>query len=640
MINVENVIKTPEQLDEPAKVEAAEREKKSTKRRLLAPLFVWGVWVAMFVAALIFVERYGSNVPSWDGWDMVPTLTGRQPVTAEWLWSQHNEHRVPLPRLILLGLHRITGINFRTPMFFNVLLTGALAGAAILVARRLRGGRVSFTDAFFPLIILNWGQAANLIWGWQIQFYASMALSVVALLLIARSGPHLRLWNAASLGVCLILLPLCGANGLILVPALALWLGYSAVVHWRAGGPHARRDSLLVLGLAMAALLLSALYLVGWERVPYFGFGFGFWSLATAAKVAAVGFGPGIAGLNVRLLPMSFWQIPIVAALCFLLCSVVVLLMALRSRPQERLRALGLFSFLVALGCLGLALGSGRHAFETRYVTIMLPTWLCVYFIWSVHAREKWSVWGRAILLGITLVTLWPNTRFGLDYGNDVSSRLGSFEREMAAGVPKHRLIFRYWHYLHPHHDILSEYMPMLREAGVGSFRLLQDPPAFREARIPLVPQSLNKVRWEDGTAYATGQWDESYMLFSLPKAEYAYGIRLKYTYRNEDNTLPFVFLFWRDEEQKRFTRERYGNYSATGDHANWVRGTWGQIGEPESTLTFWVCDMVKDIRLHPDLRPGVFKLSELVLLTPPTDQVSDAEKADRVFYRPPWVNL
>jgi hypothetical protein len=182
--------------------------------------------------------------------------------------------------------------------------------------------------------------------------------------------------------------------------------------------------------------------------------------------------------------------------------------------------------------------------------------------------------------------------------------------------------------------------MPMLREAGVGSFRLLQDPPAFREARIPLVPQSLNKVRWEDGTAYATGQWDESYMLFSLPKAEYAYGIRLKYTYRNEDNTLPFVFLFWRDEEQKRFTRERYGNYSATGDHANWVRGTWGQIGEPESTLTFWVCDMVKDIRLHPDLRPGVFKLSELVLLTPPTDQVSDAEKADRVFYRPPWVNL
>jgi hypothetical protein len=639
MINADSIIKTPEQLDKPEIVGHSERQTESFRRRLLPPLFVWGVWIAMFVAALIFVERYGRNVPSWDGWDMVPTLTGHQPVTAEWLWSQHNEHRVPLPRLILLGLHRITGINFRTPMFFNVLVMGALAAALILVARRLRGGRVSFTDAFFALLLLNWGQAANLIWGWQVQFYASMALSVVALLLIVQSRPRQRLRNAILLGVCLVLLPLCGANGLVLAPPMALWLGYSAVLPWRAGERNHRRESLLVLGLALTALLLSALYLVGWERVPYFGFGFGLWSISTAAKVAAMSFGPGVVGLDVRLHPMALWQIPILAVLCLLLCGVAVLLMAARSRPQERLRALGLFSFLAALGCLGLALGSGRNAFETRYVTLMLPTWLCVYFIWSIYARPKWNARGRAILLAVTLVTLWPNTRFGIDYGTDVGSRLGNFEKEMATGVPKHRLIFRYWHYLHPHQDILNEYMPMLRQAGVGSFRFLREPTAFRRVPIPLVPQSLNKVRWEAGTAYTTGQWDESYMLFSLPKAEYAYGIRLKYTSWNEDNTLPFVFLYWRDEGQQEFIKDRFGNYSATGDHAIWLRGTWGRIAEPESTLTFWVCGTVKEIRLHPDLKPGAFKLSELVLLTPLADRVSDAEKSDQVFHRPPWVS-
>src|SRR5215471_5218044 len=263
-------------------VKAQSRAAMSRVKVISTDAVVYGVWLAMSLVAISYVTRYGSDVPSWDDWDMVPTMTGHQPVTAEWLWSQHNEHRVPLPRLILLGLHRITGINFRTPMFFNVLITGALALAMLLVAKRLRGGRVSYTDAFFPLIFLNWGQAANLIWGWEVQFYASMAFSSIALLLTAQSGPRLRLRNAAPLGVCLILLPLCGVNGLVLAPLLALWLSYSAVVHLRTREPSARRDGLLVLGLAVSALLLSALYLVDWERVPYFGFGFGLWSIITA----------------------------------------------------------------------------------------------------------------------------------------------------------------------------------------------------------------------------------------------------------------------------------------------------------------------------------------------------------------------
>jgi hypothetical protein len=385
--------------------------------------------------------------------------------------------------------------------------------------------------------------------------------------------------------------------------------------------------------------VLSALYLVGWERVPYFGFGFGLWSISTAAKVVAMGFGPGLVGLDVRLWPTTLWQIPCLVVLCFLLGNVAVLLRVVWGRPQERQRALGLLSVLTAMGCLALALGLGRNGFETRYVTLLFPTWCCVYFVWSIYARPMLNASARMLLLALTLVTLWPNTRFGVDYGTDVRFHLASFEREMIAGLPSYRLVFRYWQYLHPHQDILNEYMPMLRRAGVGSFRYLQENPAFREVSVPLVPRSLNQVRWNSGTAYTTGHWDESYMLFSLPKAEYAYGIRLRYTYRNEDDTLPFVFLYWRDDGDTEFVKDRYGNYSATGDHANWVRGTWGQTKAPESTLTFWVFDTVRDIRIHPDLRPGVFRLSELVLLAPPADRISETERADNLSYRPPWVS-
>src|SRR4051794_23385015 len=134
----------------------------------------WGAWAAMLAAALLFVGRYASNVPSWDDWDMIPTLTRNQPVTWEWLWSQHNEHRVPLPRLIFLGLDRLTLTDMRVTMYFDVLLMAALAAAMIVVATRLRG-RSSAVDAFFPLALLNCGQAANLLWGWQLQFFASVA---------------------------------------------------------------------------------------------------------------------------------------------------------------------------------------------------------------------------------------------------------------------------------------------------------------------------------------------------------------------------------------------------------------------------------------------------------------------------------
>ena len=117
---------------------------------------------------------------------------------------------------------------------------------------------------------------------------------------------------------------------------------------------------------------------------------------------------------------------------------------------------------------------------------------------------------------------------------------------------------------------------------------LLQENPAFRKVSIPLVPQSLRDVRWDGGTAYSTGRGDASYVVFSLPIVEYAYGIRLRYSYWNEDLAPPVLSLYWRGDGHEEFTADRSGHYSATGDRANWERGTWGRSKDPESTLTIW----------------------------------------------------
>lgn len=99
------------------------------------------------LAAPVFVAPYSGNVPFWDDWTMVPVMTGNRRITAAWLWELHNEHRIPLPKLLLLGPYKLSGNDFPSAMSFDVPALGMLASAPIPTARRLRG-RVSWSAPF------------------------------------------------------------------------------------------------------------------------------------------------------------------------------------------------------------------------------------------------------------------------------------------------------------------------------------------------------------------------------------------------------------------------------------------------------------------------------------------------------------
>jgi hypothetical protein len=575
-----------------------------------ATLLVWGVWLVMLVAALAFVSRYGSNVPSWDDWDMVPTMTGEQPVTAEWLWSQHNEHRVPLPRLVMLAVVRLVGVDFRALMVVNVVLIGAVAAGMIAVTRRLRG-RTMPTDIFFPLALLHWGQAANLLWGWQLQFFASVALACVALLAIAQTGAELlprTTW--VVVGLCLLLLPLCGANGLVMVPTLAAWLAYSAwrVAHQR--GPDTRTQVLLPAGLAVAALLLGGLYLVGWQSVPWHPKSEGaLQTLKTAGKVVTIGLGPAT---------RDAWPTSGAAALLLFAMTSLLLASTWLRELSERARSAGLLLFLGAMASVALAIGMGREGFETRYVTLSVPAWCCSYLAWSIYDRPVVGRAARTLLALAASVALWPNLRFGVSYGEDIRGQLGAFERDMAAGVPKHELVRRYAENLHPHHDIPTEYLPMLRRARVGEYARLVDAPTFREVPVPLEPVRLHQVEWRVPRARVTGQgpWID----FELPAEVHVAGIRLRYRSLDEGEDLPYVGIAWTRGRLAEWpkppgTASHFRKYSPTGDRANWERGSWTYIRDPATTVTVWVSDTVGQIRITPNLRPGLVEIADLTLL-------------------------
>ena len=349
----------------------------------------------MLAAALWLVTGCGSNVPSWDDWDMVPFLTGHQPITIKWLWSQHNEHRVLLPRLLCLGLMRLVTIDFRVGMYANVLGTGVLALALIFSARRLRG-RSSFLDAFFPMLLLNWGQAANMLWCWQLQFYASMLLvgTILALISCALTPP--KLLPSAAVGTCVLLLPLCGANGVGLVPALALWLGYVGVLHWRVGTHRGYRNAIILSAFALLAVFLVGLYFLDYHKVPYhpstYKPGLVFRS---AVQFITMGFGPGVVGLGFDpRLPMPFWKIVCAAIALLFAVSGWRLVRTWRTQPSERARAAGIILYLAAMLSLALGIGLGRNGFETRYVTLSVPALCAVYLAWSIYGSPRYAKGG------------------------------------------------------------------------------------------------------------------------------------------------------------------------------------------------------------------------------------------------------
>src|SRR5438874_5267996 len=100
--------------------------------------FVWAVWAAMLLLALVYVGKFSSRLPFFDDWALVPVLTGTQPLTLAYLWEPYNEHRVPLPKLVLYALGRLSGFDFRAGMFLNVILLAGLSFAMLRTIRRLR----------------------------------------------------------------------------------------------------------------------------------------------------------------------------------------------------------------------------------------------------------------------------------------------------------------------------------------------------------------------------------------------------------------------------------------------------------------------------------------------------------------------
>jgi hypothetical protein len=436
---------------------------------------VWGVWLVLLLLVLVCFVKYTRNIPFSEDWLLVPAMTGHEPHLLSWTWAQHNEHRTPLPRVILLAALKVTG-DFRAGMLLSICVLAALSAAFIYTAARLRG-RTSVLDVIFPIGLLHLGNWENLFWGWQFTQVLPTAL-LCAILLALMLDPTLSTPRiAVPTAICLVLLPLSGANGLIAAPFLACLVGYYGVKLWRKGDPW-RRIASLLLGSAAATVGFTGLYFVGYQARSY-----GLPSpdlpaaVYAALQFAALSFGPA---------SRSSWALSVlVTTVLFLATAVMAVYAVVRHTGPQRQRAIALLAMFGTMSLFAAGVGWGRAEvlllpewggiWPARYSLLALPLLFIAFFVWDLHGRGalRTSVlWG----LVVVMIFLLPyNMVHGLWWRDWYLQGVDPFARDLGAGLSSYvvgernrEFLFRW---MHPSFDKLR----MLQQARIGGFAALTD---------------------------------------------------------------------------------------------------------------------------------------------------------------------
>src|SRR5204862_481962 len=124
-------------------------------------------------------------VPYFDDWSVAMYTVTPDARPADWLWTQHNEHRIPLGRLVLNESFLLFGLDARPPMVLNVVLLAATAALALRTCRDLRG-RHAPQDVAIPLLLAGLGHYQNVLWAFQLTVILAGFLFVVALRYMVR----------------------------------------------------------------------------------------------------------------------------------------------------------------------------------------------------------------------------------------------------------------------------------------------------------------------------------------------------------------------------------------------------------------------------------------------------------------------
>ena len=418
------------------------------------------VWLLFALGALAFVALVGTNAPYADEWEFAPALLGDEP-TLPWLWQQHNEHRMPLPRAVVFAYFALTH-DFRAGMVLQVALLSALALFLMRLADALRGGP-HWADAFFPISLLHVGHWENFVMGYQVCFVLFAVLTTALAVVALRTTRANAFRSGVFAGVLLMLLALTGGSGLVVVPPVCAWLVFVAVSVWRSGEKGRALILLLLAGLPVAYL---GVYFQGYHRPDHHPApSFGLAAFGTAGEVLAVSLGMGLSAV---------WWV-VCAGVVVLGGFTLALLVRRWKEPGERLAVAGLLAVVAGVTGVALAIGVGRGGMGeqmglwSRYSMLTWPLLATAYLVW-VKLGRRWV----PILLCVAAAVAFPgNAGTGMVNGAKVAGDYAGLAAQAHAGLTADQIVagdvFK-----ESHHggqvERARRAIPLLRRDRVGIF--------------------------------------------------------------------------------------------------------------------------------------------------------------------------
>jgi hypothetical protein len=291
------------------------------------------------------------------------------------------------------------------------------------------------------------------------------------------------------------------------------------------------------------------------------------------------------------------------------------------------------------LVCLALGVGYGRAGagdvgvFVSRYVTLALPLLCAIFFCWGLPGMPlgRWVQAGLLLVVGLLLPF---NLRHGIGDAAQHRTNQRAFEQAIKAGVPPSGLIELHGPYFvyrlfvpgkqrsgpayEAERNRVIEDMRMLRRAGVGAFRDLQDGPILREVRLTPASAAFKGTSWDGADLTYSG--DSPTLTFHLESPRFISAVRVNYNGSGPDPVeVPFRFILG------------VGNKPGPGvqvyykDRLRRDANQSGQTVWPEATgplsVTAWVDREIGTLGLQFPDGAGTLKILDVVLLVPDTEQ-------------------
>lgn len=565
----------------------AETRRDRPSLKTAAGVFVWSVWAAMSIALLWFVWHSTPRFPQKDEWAVVPYLTGEAPITWEWLWQPHNEHRIPLAKLLMIDLGPLTE-DFSLLAYIDAFLLIATAGGILFVLGRGRGWHVA--DATIPMLLLHWGHWENLNWGFQFSFVFFTVLACWLLLAVVGSRSGLSGCRAVLFSIGLLLLPLLGAQGVVFVPFLAVWLFWAGVRNCKHGSKIPGLAMVLCAGLAMG---LAGLYCLALTKPAYHPDCPGSREFARAClEFLVAGWGT---------MCHRFKRLEA----CLTLLGYVVFGAALIRAwwlRSERDRVFGLAVFLSAALALTAAIAWGRSGFgpgsccACRYCLLSMPGLLAGYLISDLYLSFTLRATAKMALFLLAALLLPFNYADGARQAATRADNDCGFVDDLDRGVPVPAVA---QHYCHGNPATFEHQMQSLRRLGWQQF-------STAAASLPTVQeQPCSAVQLLEGTSSVQSLYPDGRVLhYSLGENSYLVGVRLKYKIQNPTGKKFHLWVSWERHDVDAAYPKRSFEKSITEECL-------------EDSMTLWLFGHVESIAV--DCGPCAFTLQEVTLLLPQT---------------------